>query len=188
VNSGTLLAVAALLVLGAGMILQVLEIALGGWPTLVPILLMSYALPFLAWGIWARRHAPGTRAPWPARYASPVGLALMAAGFLVYRSGETQSRSVERMTWTPAVGSTSGAAEVELRFVDAPEHFVRIDSERLEDHLAEAASPEVEAEFEVTRWLGRVRSFRLVRVDTLSGLRTTAAGHSCVGRCARSPW
>jgi hypothetical protein len=188
-RSGTALTAVALLLLLAGLALQILGALGGGWPTYGPALLAVYALPFLAWGVWARRRTRRSKAPWLARRASWVGIPLLVAGLVVDQAATgVTSTSVERMTWSTVRVSATGEASVELRFVDAPEHFVRVTSDSLLSVLRRTGPTEIEAEFEVTRDYGRVRGFRLVRVDGITDVRMQSAGNRCVGPCEGTPW
>lgn len=186
---GTLLVGMALVVLAAALALQAAEIVSGAWPTLLPALLIAYSLPFLAWGLWARRRSARIDAPWIADHASWIGVPMLVCGLVLNQTvtGVT-SRSVEPMSWSVVTDSSTTSERVVLRFRDAPEHFVHVVSEELATYLRQSDKSEVSAEFEVIRDYGRVRGFRIVRVDEVTNLRMEAAGHNCVGRCTTSPW
>lgn len=186
---GTSLVALALVVLAAGVALQAAAILSGGWPTLLPVLLIAYSLPFLAWGLWARRRSGRIDAPWIAVHASWIGVPLLVCGPALHQTmtGVT-SRSVEPMSWSVVTDSSTRSERVVLRFRDAPEHFVHVVSEELATYLRHSGASEVSAEFEVIRDYGRVRGFRIVRVDEVTVLRMEAAGHNCTGPCTTSPW
>lgn len=188
-KQGTLLLGLALVVLAAGVALQAAAILSGGWPTLLPAFLIAYSLPFLAWGLWARRRSGRIDAPWIAVHASWLGVPLLVCGLVLHQAVTgVSSRSVEPMLWSVVTDSSTRSQRVVLRFRDAPEHFVHVVSEKLAVYLRQSGKSEVSAEFEVIRDYGRVRGFRIVRVDEVTDLRMEAAGHNCTGPCTTSPW
>jgi hypothetical protein len=57
-----------------------LELLSGGWPTLIPLMMIGYSVPFLALAWWAGWRARRPDGPWLARHASVVGMPLMLGG------------------------------------------------------------------------------------------------------------
>ncbi|MGH7474913.1 MAG: hypothetical protein ACRELD_01350 [Longimicrobiales bacterium] len=189
VSPNALLA-ASLALLGVAAVLQALQLVLGGWPTLVPVVLAVYTTPFLLWAIWARRRVRRASAPWLAAHASLLGVPLMAGGLIgnALATG-VQSRTVERMRWQiVAEGSDSTVPEVVLRFVNAPEHHVGMRSRDVAAYLRDRGDALVDVEFELTRDYGRLRSYNAVRIGQLTGWRSTFAYGGCSGSCSGSPF
>ena len=176
-----------LFLIGVGF--QSWAILAGGWPSFGPLLLALYALPFLVWSARALRARPaGTTRP--RRIAPLLGLALLVAGPLLYLAftGDT-TRVIRPMTWTTrAAASESATPEVTLHPVDAPDHFITMQSPQLADYLAGLGQRTVDVELELARDFGRVVGFRIVRVEELTDFPRGQSFSGCASASCAWPW
>lgn len=190
-DQATAVITAGLLVSGLGIALIAVLFISGGWPTYGPFLLPLWGLPFLASGIWARRRNARPMAPWAARNVALWSLPLMAAGFAAwFGSTGVTSVATHSMTWSygePPVDS-AGERHIVLRFTDYPNHAVGFYSSQLAMYLESLPTPDVEAEFELTRDFGRLRGFAVVSVGSLAAWRSGFSYNAVSGDYDPSPW
>jgi hypothetical protein len=180
---------AALVLFLIGVGLQSWVLVAGGWPVFSPLLLALYALPFLVWSFLGLRRPRSE--PSRARRGAPLlGVALLVAGPVLYFAftGNT-TRVIRPMTWTTrAAAGESATPEVTLHFVDAPDHFIAMQSPQLADYLARLGRRTVEVEFALSRDFGRVVGFHIVRVQDLTDFRRGQSYSGCARASCEWPW
>jgi hypothetical protein len=180
---------ASLILLVAGVSLQVVELVSGGWPTLIPLMLIAYSLPFLSLSLWARWRARRPDWPWLVRHASVVGISLMLGGIVVNQVATgVRQRVVVPMTWSIQEEGSWDEAEVVLRFRDAPDHRVGLVSDELAAYLRGRGQSEVQVEFETVRDYGRLRSYNIMGIGDLGRPRSQWGYSGCSGSCSGSPF
>ena len=191
-NNQAKMAIAAGLIVSCLGVLMILALLVfGGWPTVFPLILLLYGLPFLFFGVWALRRVTRPEPPWAARNVAFWSLPLMTLGFAAWfaLTGVT-SVATYGMTWSNGDPSRNQAGErhVILRFADFPNHHIGIYSSELAAYLESLPTPSVNVEFEITRDFGFVREYHAVRIGTLTEWQSGSSYSGHYGGYDPAPW
>jgi hypothetical protein len=154
--------------LGGTLALQALALLGGGWPTLAPLLLAGFGLPFLVLGLLLRRDPP-PGAALPRLRANPLLLAVaLAAGWGVLLGTQVNATREERhetfWSFDTDLAGKPDRRRILFEFVDHPGWVSRLHSADLGDYLESLGGDRVPVVFAVTRDFGSVRCFHEVQV------------------------